>query len=102
MALHLACQALHLGDCDSAVVGATNLIINPETAMSMSRIGLLAVDGQSRTFDADAHWIRACEGINAVYIKRLSDALKDGDNIRAVIRAVAINGSVPFQYMITA
>ena len=101
MALHLACQALHLGDCDSAVVGATNLIINPETAMSMSRIGLLAADGQSRTFDADAHGYARAEGSNAVYIKRFSDALKDGDNIRAVIRAVAINGSVPFQSIMT-
>ncbi|KAJ5560795.1 type I iterative PKS [Penicillium sp. DV-2018c] len=91
VALHVACQAIHSGDCDGAIIGATNLFINPEFALAMSRFGVLAEDGLTKTFDADAHGYARGEAINAVYIKRLSDALDDGDNIRGVIRATWSN-----------
>ncbi|BCS26961.1 type I iterative PKS [Aspergillus puulaauensis] len=91
VALHIACQALQSGECGGAIIGATNLFINPEIALAMSRFGILAPDGVTKTFDADAHGYGRADGINAVYIKRLSDALNDGDHIRGVIRATSTN-----------
>ncbi|KAF4445362.1 putative polyketide synthase [Fusarium austroafricanum] len=75
VALHLACQALQAGECDGAVIGA------------------IAADGQCKTFDASANGYGRGEGTNAVYVKKLSDAIRDGDNIRAVIRGTSSNSS---------
>ncbi|GFG16206.1 compactin diketide synthase mokB [Aspergillus udagawae] len=91
VALHAACQAIHLGDCDSAIVGATNLFLGPEMALAMDRFGTLATDGRTLTFDANAHGYGRAEAINAIYIKKLSDALKSGDHVRAVIRSTYTN-----------
>lgn len=99
VALHVACQALHDRDCDGAVVGGANIFLNPEMGLAMSRFGILAEDGQTKTFDADAHGYGRAEAINAVYVKRLSDALRDGDNIRGVIRSTSTNRSVPLQFV---
>jgi len=89
--LHLACQALYTGDCSSAIVGGTNLIMNPTMTIAMSEQGVLSPDGCCKTFDADANGYARGEAINAIYIKKLSDAIHDGDPIRAVIRATASN-----------
>lgn len=99
VALHVACQALHDRDCDGAVVGGTNIFLNPEMGLTMSRFGIIAEDGQTKTFDADAHGYGRAEAINAVYVKRLSDALRDGDNIRGVIRSTSTNRSVPLHFV---
>lgn len=80
-------------ECDGAVVGATNLFLNPEIALAMARFGIIAEDGQTRTFDRDANGYGRAEGINAVYVKRLGDATRDGDSIRGVIRATWTNRS---------
>ncbi|PTU22050.1 hypothetical protein P175DRAFT_0477898 [Aspergillus ochraceoroseus IBT 24754] len=89
--LHLACQALRTGDCDAALVGAANLLITPEMGMGMDLIGSLAQDGVSRSFDANASGYGRGEGINAVFVKRLSDAILNGDPVRAIIRGTAVN-----------
>ncbi|KPM38704.1 Lovastatin diketide synthase LovF [Neonectria ditissima] len=93
VALHLACQALQAGECDGAVVGASNLFLSPDYALSLTRLGAIAADGQCKTFDASANGYGRGEGTNAVYVKRLSDAIRDGDNIRAVIRGTSTNSS---------
>ncbi|EXL71154.1 hypothetical protein FOPG_13052 [Fusarium oxysporum f. sp. conglutinans race 2 54008] len=93
VALHLACQALQAGECDGAVIGASNLFLSPDYALSLTRLGAIAADGQCKTFDASANGYGRGEGTNAVYVKRLSDAIRDGDSIRAVIRGTSSNSS---------
>lgn len=91
MALYEACQGLYAGDCSSAIVGGTNLIINPHMTISMTEQGVLSPTGSSKSFDADADGYARGEAINAIYIKRLSQAVKDGDPVRAVIRSACVN-----------
>ncbi|OLN81992.1 Lovastatin diketide synthase LovF 19, partial [Colletotrichum chlorophyti] len=88
IALHLACQDILSGDCsDGAIVGGINLIITPRTTVALTEQGVLSEDGRCKTFDADADGYARGEGVSAIYIKKLSDAVRDGDPIRAVIRS---------------
>ncbi|KFZ17687.1 hypothetical protein V501_01603 [Pseudogymnoascus sp. VKM F-4519 (FW-2642)] len=91
IALHQACEAIHSGSCSSALVAGTNLIITPGMTIDMTRQGVLSPDGTCKTFDASADGYSRGEAINVIYIKKLSDAIHDGDPIRAVIRATASN-----------
>ena len=91
VALHEACVAISRGDCDSAIVGGANLIMTPGATMSMTEQNVLSKDGSCKTFSADANGYARGEAIAAVYIKRLDDALRDGNPIRAVIRGTATN-----------
>jgi len=90
-ALHLACQALLTGDCSAAIVGGTSIIMDIEQHMDTMRLGVLSPTSTCHTFDESADGFGRAEGIAAIYIKRLSDALIAGDSIRAVIRATAVN-----------
>ncbi|KAI9784711.1 MAG: hypothetical protein M1835_003514 [Candelina submexicana] len=87
--LHEACQAIYRGECDSALVAGTNLIITPTMTIAMTEQGVLSPTGSGKSFDANADGYARGEAINAVYIKKLSDVLRDGDPVRAVIRATA-------------
>jgi acyl transferase domain-containing protein len=89
--LHEACQALYNGDCSSAIIAGTNLIITPTMTIAMTEQGVLSPTGSCKTFDAAADGYARGEAINAIYIKRLDDAIQDGDPIRAVIRSTATN-----------
>ncbi|PYH65910.1 type I polyketide synthase [Aspergillus vadensis CBS 113365] len=89
--LHEACQGLRSGQCSSAIVAGTNLILTPTMTSVMNQNGVLSPSGQCQTFDANADGYGRGEAINAVYLKRLSDALRDGDCVRAVIRSTAVN-----------
>jgi acyl transferase domain-containing protein len=91
VSLHEACRALRSGDCTSAIVAGTSLILGPTTFSIMSSVGVLAPDGSCKTFDADANGFARAEAINAVYLKRLDDAIRDGNPIRAIIRNSGIN-----------
>ncbi|CAG8961993.1 hypothetical protein HYFRA_00014100 [Hymenoscyphus fraxineus] len=91
IAIHTACAAIRNGDCESAVVGGTNLIIGPGMSISMTEQGVISPSGQSRSFDASADGYARGEAINAIYIKKLSDAIRDGDPIRSIIRGSATN-----------
>jgi acyl transferase domain-containing protein len=91
IALHEAARAIHAGDCTSAIIAGTNLIISPTMSIAMTEQGVLSPDGACKSFDISADGYARGEAINAIYIKRLSDALRDGDNIRSVIRATASN-----------
>jgi len=66
-------------------------MINPEMPISMTKLGILSPTGSCKTFDERADGYSRADGINCLYLKRLSDALRDGDPIRAVIRSSAIN-----------
>ncbi|GFN14344.1 polyketide synthase [Aspergillus tubingensis] len=92
-ALHSACLALDAGDCDAAVVAAANLIQSPEEQMVAVKAGVLSPDAMCHTFDEKANGYARAEGVSAVYLKRLGDALRDGDPVRSVIRGTAVNGN---------
>ena len=91
VALHSACQALQLHDCDSALVVTANLILSPTNTSGLADLGALASDGSSKTFDVSASGYARAEAVSALFVKRLDDALVNGDPIRAVIRATASN-----------
>jgi acyl transferase domain-containing protein len=93
-ALHLACQSLLAGDCTSAIVGGSSIIVSVEKHLGSGRLGILSPTSTCHTFDASADGFGRGDGIAAIYIKRLSAATKDGDPIRAIIRATAVNSLV--------
>lgn len=91
VAIHQACQALRLGECDLALAGGANVLLTPATMITFSSAHMLAPDGRCKTFDAAADGYVRGEGCGVIVIKRIEDALRDGDRIRAVIRGSAIN-----------
>ncbi|HEX4390301.1 MAG TPA: type I polyketide synthase, partial [Mycobacterium sp.] len=91
VAIHHACQALQLGECDLALAGGANAILTPATMITFSHAHMLAPDGRCKTFDAAADGYVRGEGCGVIVIKRLEDAINDGDRIRAIIRGSAIN-----------
>lgn len=90
-ALHNACNALRNGECDGAVVGGVNLVLTVDQHMNTAKLGVLSPTSTCHTFNESADGYGRADGVGAVYIKRLEDALKDGDPIRAVIRSSAVN-----------
>jgi acyl transferase domain-containing protein len=90
--LNLACDAIRNGECDSALVGGTNLMFSPTTWQMLYDMGILSPTGECRTFDADANGYARGEAINMIYVKRLTHAVRDNDPIRAIIRGTAVNG----------
>ncbi|WP_019505919.1 type I polyketide synthase [Pleurocapsa sp. PCC 7319] len=91
VAVHQACQSLLLGECNLALAGGVNLILSPQLTMTFSDAKMMAADGRCKTFDAEADGYVRSEGCGVVVLKRLSDAIADGDNIQAVIRGSAVN-----------
>ncbi|KAI0835035.1 hypothetical protein F5Y06DRAFT_142856 [Hypoxylon sp. FL0890] len=91
VALDAACTAITSGACKSAIVGGTSLIMTPSMTAKMEGMGVLSPDGSCKAFSADADGYARAEAINAVYIKPLSDALRDKTPVRAVLRATAVN-----------
>jgi acyl transferase domain-containing protein len=90
-AAHLACQSLRSGESDLALVGGVNLILSPEIAISLAKIGLMSPTGRCRPFDAAADGYVRSEGAAVIALKPLSKAMSDGDRIYAVIRGSAVN-----------
>jgi acyl transferase domain-containing protein/NADPH:quinone reductase-like Zn-dependent oxidoreductase/NAD(P)-dependent dehydrogenase (short-subunit alcohol dehydrogenase family) len=91
VAVHLACQSLRSGESDVALAGGVSLILTPDLMVSMSKVGFMAPDGRCKTFDARADGFGRGEGCGVVVLKRLSDAIADGDSVLAVIRGSAVN-----------
>jgi acyl transferase domain-containing protein/enoyl-CoA hydratase/carnithine racemase len=90
-AMHLACQALKTGECDLALVAGTNLLLSPLHYVYFSRIQALSPTGRCHAFDKRADGYVPGEGVVAVLLKPLSKAIRDQDNIHAVIKGSAIN-----------
>jgi acyl transferase domain-containing protein/thioesterase domain-containing protein len=91
VAVHLACQSLLAGECDLAVAGGVTLQIPRVGGVVAQEGGYLSRDGECRPFDARASGTVGGSGVGAVALRRLADALADGDPIRAIIRGSAIN-----------
>ena len=90
-AVHLAAQSLLNGECDTAVAGGVSLTFPQHAGYLFVEGGLFSRDGHCRAFDAKASGFIPGEGVGAVVLKRLGDAIADGHTIHAVIKGSAIN-----------
>ena len=91
IAVHLACQSLLLNECDIALAGGAAINVPQHRGYFYQKGGILSPDGSCRTFDAGAQGSNFGNGVGAVVLKRLEDAIADGDHISAVIRGSASN-----------
>ncbi|MCL4202089.1 MAG: aminotransferase class I/II-fold pyridoxal phosphate-dependent enzyme [Pirellulaceae bacterium] len=90
VAVHLACQSLRQGESDVCLAGGVNLIVSPEGTIALSQARMMAPDGHCKTFDAAADGYVRGEGCGMLVLKRLSDAIRDGSPILAVIPGSAV------------
>ncbi|KAF6807652.1 polyketide synthase [Colletotrichum musicola] len=91
-AFHLACQSLLSDESEMSLICGSNTYLTPETmSIPLSNAGFLSADGRSYSFDSRANGYARGEGFGFVLLKKLSQALKDGDTIRAVVRATGAN-----------
>ena len=90
VAIHMAAQALLAGECDMALAGGAT-VNAPGEPGDYDEGGIVAKDGHNRTFDAEAGGTVSGGGVGIVVLKRLADALADGDHIRAVLLGSAVN-----------
>jgi acyl transferase domain-containing protein len=86
--------ALQNYECDAAIVAGANLIQSAEQHIGTMKAGVLSPTSECHTFDISADGYGRADGIGALYVKRLSDALRDGDPIRSIVRGSAINACV--------
>ena len=91
VALHYGCGSLLAKESNMCLVGGVNLILSPDLTITFSQARMLSSDGRCKTFDASADGYVRGEGCGVVVLKRLSDALRDGDNIQAIIKGSAVN-----------
>ncbi|KAI0434083.1 hypothetical protein F5Y09DRAFT_328533 [Xylaria sp. FL1042] len=91
IAVHQGVKALRNGESRVAVACGTQVILNPETFIVESKLSMLSPTGRSRMWDADADGYARGEGVAAVVLKKLSDAIADGDHIESIIRETGTN-----------
>ncbi|KAL7905029.1 putative polyketide synthase [Trichoderma velutinum] len=91
VAFHLACQSLRAGESDIAIVGGTNVLLNPDMFVAFSGQGFLSPDGKCKSFDASGDGYGRGEGVAAIVLKRVDDAIVALDPLRAIIRATGSN-----------
>ncbi|MBD0711522.1 MULTISPECIES: hybrid non-ribosomal peptide synthetase/type I polyketide synthase [unclassified Streptomyces] len=91
VAVHLACESLRRGESSLALAGGTLLHLTPQYTIAETKGGFLSPEGRSRTFDAGADGYVRAEGVGIVVLKLLSEALRDGDPVHAVITETGVN-----------
>lgn len=89
--IHLACQSIKLGECNVAVAGGVNLSVHPNKYLLLSQGLFLSSEGKCRSFGEGGDGYVPGEGVGAVILKPLKDAIRDKDNIYAVIKSTGIN-----------
>ncbi|WP_019548501.1 type I polyketide synthase [Streptomyces sulphureus] len=89
--VHLAVQSLRTGESDLALAGGVNIILRPTIHRSSEALGALSPEGRCKSFDESADGYVRGEGCGAVVLKRLSDAVADGDRVHAVLLGTAVN-----------
>ncbi|CEJ86573.1 hypothetical protein VHEMI04144 [[Torrubiella] hemipterigena] len=92
-AMHMAIQAIHNGDCESAVVATANWIMDPAMQIAMDKLGALSGTSMSHAFDASADGYARGEGFAAIYLKKPEKAMRLGNPIRALVRGSAIGAN---------
>ncbi|RYN74805.1 Compactin diketide synthase [Alternaria alternata] len=90
-AFHLACQSIRTGEAEMSVVGGANLMFGPDMSILLGAAKILSPEGKSKMWDANADGFASGEGFGVTILKPLDAALRDGDNIRAVVLATAAN-----------
>ena len=91
VAVHLACQSLRTGDSNLAIAAGVNLLLSPAVTRSFDQAEAMSPSGRCHAFDASADGFVRGEGCGVAVLKRLSDALRDGDRVLAVVRGSAVN-----------
>ena len=91
VAVHLACQSLRMGDANLAIAAGVNLLLSPAVTRSFDQAEAMSPTGRCHAFDAAADGFVRGEGCGVTVLKRLTDALRDGDRVLAVIRGSAVN-----------
>jgi acyl transferase domain-containing protein/thioesterase domain-containing protein/SAM-dependent methyltransferase/acyl carrier protein len=102
VAVHMACQALLSGDCEIALAGGVTIVAQAVSGYFYEEGGILSPDGHCRAFDAKAAGIVPGNGVGVVVLKKLQDAINDGDYIHAIIRGSAINNDGSLKVSFTA
>ncbi len=91
VALHQACRSIQAGDCEMALVGGINLILDADQIVTTSKMQMLSPHGRCRPFDHRADGIALSEGVAVVILKPLVKAIQDGDYIRGIVKGSGIN-----------
>jgi acyl transferase domain-containing protein/acyl carrier protein len=102
VAVHLACRSLATGESDMALAGGVSVAVPQRVGYTYEDGGMLSPDGLCRTFDANARGTVFGNGVGLVVLKRLADAIADGDTIHAIIRGAAMNNDGSLKVGFTA
>ncbi|KAI7972176.1 hypothetical protein EIK77_001742 [Talaromyces pinophilus] len=86
-----ACGRISLGESDAAIVGGTNLLLGPDMTIAMSALRMINDEGRCYPFDSRGAGYGRAEGVATLVLKRLKDAVRDGDCVRAIIRNSGVN-----------
>ncbi|CAI7646607.1 unnamed protein product [Penicillium glandicola] len=89
--LDMAFQGLQLGDANMSIVVGSNVIISPDNMHSLTNLNMLSPEGECYSFDHRANGYSRGEGVGVLVLKRVSDAIRDGDTIRGIIRSTGCN-----------
>ncbi|KAJ9316634.1 hypothetical protein DTO271D3_3141 [Paecilomyces variotii] len=97
VALHQGCRSIWSGESDTSIIGGSNLLLNQDSFIGMSTMGVLGPDGRCFAWDARAQGFGRGEGVAALILKPLGAALRDGDHVHAIIRETGVNqdGNTP-------
>ena len=102
VAVHVACQSLLSGDCDMALAGGVRITVPQESGYRYQTGSILSPDGHCRAFDAGAQGTVSGNGVAIVVLKRVEDAIANGDTIFAVVKGSAINNDGSLKVGFTA
>ncbi|PEW10111.1 non-ribosomal peptide synthetase [Bacillus cereus] len=91
VAIHKAVEAIHRGSCNMAIAGGVNAILTPSIHLAFSAAGMLSDNGKCKVFDKEANGTVRSEGVGAILLKKVSDAIADGDHIYGLIKSTGEN-----------
>lgn len=91
VAIQRAVDAIANGSCEMAIVGGVNALINPSLYVSLGSTGVLSNSGRCKTFDKMADGYVRGEGSGAIFLKKLDDAIRDGNHVYGIIKSIGVN-----------